>query len=281
MEIFMNDIRLYEFIPEKRFPIILHDYVGENYDFPLHWHENIEIHYLFSGNGTLLCRGEETRLRKGDCAIVNGNELHKGCEGKCDYACIIFPVSFLGEERVLFPTLVQDLKVGEIFCKMYAALREHGAGYELEIKSHTYMLLAHLVKHHVKEHLSERLYDQWSDKLERINEAVRYMEEHFTEAVTTEELSRMIHLSEGYFCSLFKEVTGKTAKEYINSLRLTRAREILSSTDMTVTEAAFCCGFSDANYFTRLFKKETGISPREFRKREGDVKKVQIAKRRY
>ena len=262
----MNDFRLYESIPEKKFPIILHDYVDEEYDFPAHWHENIEIHYLFEGEGRLRCQGEEIALCAGDCAIVNGNELHQGDAGKCSYACIIFPVSFLGEERVLFKSLVRSAEIDRIFTRMYDAFRKKEAGYELVIKSETYALLAHLVRHDVKKRLSERRYESRFEALEKINETAQYLEEHFTEEITTEQLAKMAHLSEGYFCSLFKEVTGKSAKEYINDLKLRRGEELLTSTDMTVTEIAFCCGFSDANYFTRMFKKEKGISPREFRK---------------
>ena len=261
----MNDMRLYEFIPEKKFPIILHDYQKERYVFHAHWHENIEVHYLFEGEGELRCQGEELHLRAGDCAIINGNELHQGYAGKCSYACIIFPDSFLGEERVLFRSPVRAEEIGRIFTRMYEAFRKKEPGYELLIKSETYALLGYLVRHDVKERLSGRRYESRFEALEKINEAARYLEEHFTEEMTTHELARMANLSEGYFCSLFKRVTGKTAKEYVNALRIKRAEELLSGTDMTVTGIAFCCGFSDANYFTRMFKKETGVSPREFR----------------
>ena len=176
----------------------------------------------------------------------------------------------MGEERVLFHSKIRASEVDAIFSRMYCAFRKKEPGYELRIKSETYALLAHLVCHHVKERLSERRYESRFEALEKINEVARYLTEHFTEESTTAALAQMAHLSEGYFCNLFKEVTGKTAKEYVNGLRIKRAEEMLSATDMTVTEIAFCCGFSDANYFTRLFKKEKGIGPRAFRKAKSE-----------
>ena len=64
-----------------------------------------------------------------------------------------------------------------------------------------------------------------------------------------------------------KEVTEKTAKEYILSLRIEKAVELLDSTEMTITEICYCCGFSDPNYFTRMFKQITGKLPSKIRSR--------------
>ena len=86
----MNDLKLYESIPEKKFPIIMHDYQNIGYDFPPHWHENIEIHYIFEGEGYLRCQGKEIALSAGDCAIINMKDMKE---------CAVMPVSFF---RLLF-----------------------------------------------------------------------------------------------------------------------------------------------------------------------------------
>lgn len=78
-------------------------------------------------------------------------------------------------------------------------------------------------------------------------------------------LSGLVHLSEGYFCNVFKETMGMTATEYINGLRVKRAADLLTATDMSVTEAALCSGFSDLNYFSRVFKKQMGVTPNSVR----------------
>ena len=75
----------------------------------------------------------------------------------------------------------------------------------------------------------------------------------------------MVYVSEGYFCNLFKEVTGKSAKEYIIQLRVKKAMSLLSSSSFSITDVCYMCGFSDPNYFTRVFKKKTGSLPSEFR----------------
>ena len=80
-----------------------------------------------------------------------------------------------------------------------------------------------------------------------------------------DELARCSHMSSGHFSRMFKAVTGKTVKQYINELRLSKAAGLLKNTDMTVTETAIYCGFSDSNYFSRLFKRTYDKTPCEYR----------------
>lgn len=85
---------------------------------------------------------------------------------------------------------------------------------------------------------------------------------------STAELAEMCCLSESRFTHLFREVTGKSLTEYITDLRMKRAREMLAATDFPVREIAEQCGYEDANYFSRCFRRTVGCSPSEFRRRE-------------
>ena len=70
-----------------------------------------------------------------------------------------------------------------------------------------------------------------------------------------------------YFSRKFMEVTGYGFKEYLTNVRIKRSQEMLITGKLTVTQIAFACGFADANYFGDAFRKCTGCSPREFRKK--------------
>jgi two-component system response regulator YesN len=78
-----------------------------------------------------------------------------------------------------------------------------------------------------------------------------------------------VHLSEGYFCQIFKEATGKSAMQYLHEIRVEKAEEMLRSTTATVSEIADCCGFTDPNYFSRIFKKIKGVTPGSLRETKG------------
>ncbi len=262
----MNNLTLYEKIPKSSFPIRLLDYSNEPYTFSIHWHEHIEIHYIFNGTATIRCADEIIELSDGDCVIVNGNELHQGMHGVCSYGCMILPPSFFDDTRIIFDRTFKDSRVTEMFTKIYESFRKQNAGYKHEIKGYANLLAAYLIQNHTREMLSENLYLNRIQKLDKINNAVQFINEHFTDKITTVELAKLTHLSEGHFCNIFKEATGMTAKEYINEVRIKNAAELISSTNMTITEAAMYSGFSDSNYFTKMFKKIMGKTPSSIRK---------------
>lgn len=264
----MNDLTLYEKIPKSSFPIRLLDYINTPYNFSIHWHEHIEIHYLFSGTALIRCADEIIELAEGDCVIVNGNELHQGMDGMCSYGCMILPPAFFDDTHIIFKKMMRDNTITDLFTKIFTAFREQKISFKYEIKGYTNLLIAHLTNNYAKETLSENIYASRMQKLDKINSAVQYINEHFGEKITTVQLAKLTHLSEGHFCNVFKDATGMTAKEYINEIRIQNAAALISSTDMTITEAAMCSGFPDANYFTKMFKKTTGKTPSSVRNKQ-------------
>lgn len=262
----MNDLELYEQIPEEEFPVRLLDYTNDSFRFCLHWHEHTEIHFIFNGSAKIRCGDKNISLKKNDCVIINGNELHEGLGGSCDYGCIILPPSFFEKSRVIFGNIINDEVAAELITQIFSEHRAAGRAGSFAIKGYTYLLVARLIERHTVKTLTETTYRQYYERNDRINKVIQYISEHFTENITTAGLAEMMHLSEGHFCHVFKEVTGKTAKEYINAIRIKKAAALLSGTDMTVTETAYCCGFSDANYFARTFKKHTGSTPGSVRR---------------
>ncbi|MCZ7645100.1 MAG: helix-turn-helix transcriptional regulator [Planctomycetota bacterium] len=83
-----------------------------------------------------------------------------------------------------------------------------------------------------------------------------------------ENLAERAYLSPEYFSKVFKRLTGQTPIEFINALRLDKAKQLLADPALPVTEIAFRTGFHDANYFTRQFKKAEGVSPALWRRRQ-------------
>ena len=77
---------------------------------------------------------------------------------------------------------------------------------------------------------------------------------------------RRLIINKFYLSKIFKETYGTTINNYLISKRITRAKQLLHFTDMTVDEIGVAVGMADANYFSRMFRKVEGISPREYRK---------------
>ncbi|MDD6485143.1 MAG: AraC family transcriptional regulator [Clostridiales bacterium] len=261
----MNDMELYEKIPEEEFPIRLLRNPSSDFRFAPHWHEHTEIHFIFEGTARIKCADKLAVLNRRDCFIVNGNELHEGVEGNCNYGCIILPPSFFEKNHVIFKNIIRDETVSELMVSIFSEFENADEAGLLAIKGYTYLLVSHLIRCHSEKRFNESNYRRYFEKLDRINSAVKYISENYADNITTAELAGMVHMSEGHFCHVFKEVMGSTAKEYLNSIRIKKAKGLLEETAMTVTEAAYCCGFSDANYFARIFKKYEGTTPKAVR----------------
>nr|WP_242828133.1 AraC family transcriptional regulator [Enterocloster clostridioformis] len=96
--------------------------------------------------------------------------------------------------------------------------------------------------------------------------AARYMNQHYQEGLTLGEVAAFANMSPTYFSKKFKGSTGLCFKEYLNYIRVQKASDMLRNTDLSVTGVAMACGFSDGNYFGDVFRRLTGVSPREYRK---------------
>lgn len=87
------------------------------------------------------------------------------------------------------------------------------------------------------------------------------MSMHYSEPLTIDLMARQFHLHPVYYGSLFREAMGMTFKQYLISLRLNYAENMLKSGEYSVSEVALQCGFSDIFYFSKLFKEKKGIPP--------------------
>lgn len=103
-------------------------------------------------------------------------------------------------------------------------------------------------------------------KSNEMEKAASYIQSNINSKLTVNGLAAMHHMSTSGFRSKFKEYAGISPQEYINTIRLSEASRLLTTTDTSVENIASICGFRDAMYFSRFFKAKTGQSPREYRK---------------
>lgn len=93
-----------------------------------------------------------------------------------------------------------------------------------------------------------------------------YLDQHYTDKISLDDLAEFFFINKFYLSKIFKEIYGITINNYLIAKRITRAKQLLRFTYMTVDEIGVAVGMGDANYFSRMFRKVEGISPREYRK---------------
>lgn len=100
------------------------------------------------------------------------------------------------------------------------------------------------------------------DLLENV---LHYIDIGYNLPLTINQLSSMIHLSKSHFYKVFSAYTGDTPLQYINKVRIEKAKKILNTTRLSVSDIAFKVGFEDPKYFSRIFHQHTGVAPRQWR----------------
>lgn len=118
----------------------------------------------------------------------------------------------------------------------------------------------------IVETFSESMFNYTPSKNnEIIKKAIGYIYEHFNTPLTLEETAASVHLHPSYFSSLFKQSTGSSFKEYLNMVRIEESKRLLSNTDYSIIDVAVAVGFEDQSYFSEVFKKYTGLTPKQYR----------------
>ena len=101
---------------------------------------------------------------------------------------------------------------------------------------------------------------------ENTSVSIKHINENFTEDIKIEQLAEMEHYNPSYYSEWFKKNMGVSPKDYIQNLRVTKAKELLLDTDYTITQIGQIVGYKHSPSFTRVFKEQTGYSPVEYRK---------------
>lgn len=107
---------------------------------------------------------------------------------------------------------------------------------------------------------------QQEQNIDVIEQAKRYIDENYGKEITLDDVSRMVNISSYYFSKVFKDQMGENFIDYLTRLRITKAKKLLTETDKSMKEIAKEVGYSDPNYFSRIFKKNTGKTPTDFAK---------------
>lgn len=274
----MNKLELYEkkILSDKEFPIqlFMNQIRKKGQYFPSHWHEHIELHYIFEGTGDFQCNQQNIRAGKDSLLVINSNEVHIGISerNKLDAIVAIFEMDAFSEElanqNIIFQSLIQDDKeIKRLAWALYAENEEKKLGYKLAAKGILYELITYLARNYAVESLSESESIKRNRNLTRLNLVLQYIEEHFTETISNHELAKLIHLSEDRFNHLFKESMGMSPLNYINEIRLKKAMYLLKQKEYTVSEVAIEVGFKDFNHFGRLFRRYYGCTPSSMKKK--------------
>jgi len=100
---------------------------------------------------------------------------------------------------------------------------------------------------------------------EMTKKALNFISKNYAINITLEDVASQVHLNPAYFSTVFKQSTGSSFKEYLNMVRIEESKRLLANTDYSVIDIAIATGFEDQSYFSKVFKKYTGLTPKQYR----------------
>lgn len=265
------------------FPIAFYpvDEAHPRYEMPFHWHREMEIIRVTKGSITFYLNDEVQRAGEGDIVFINQGVIHGGTPDNCVYECVVFdPYPLLmhtdicrrylrvltaGNVRIrtFFPADTQPL--WDITDRLSAALQNRTPGSELTALGALFEWFGFIYETHSYAERAEAALPD-SEKIQVLKPVLEYIDQSYMQPVTLEELAKLAGMSPRYFCRFFRALIHRTPIEYLNYYRIERACYLLAAAPVSVTEAAYQCGFNDSSYFVKIFKKFKGITPRQYQK---------------
>lgn len=250
-----------------------------------HWHSYFEITYVKKGRGNYFVNGQEYSMDEGDIIIFNNVEPHgwKLLEDDMHLLVMVFSPEFVAEKLSIFDAeyMKPFVERGSNFKnrigkeeavshelrkairEIYAEWEEKKEGYPLMIKADILRILTILIRTYQDENKSGEMLKEKKAAMKRLEKAFDYIDKHYCEKITLDEVASAVYMSSNYFSSYFRKVTNIGFSEYVTRLRIKHARELLLDTERSVTDIAMECGFNNISNFYRLYKKYVGKSPRE------------------
>lgn len=253
---------------------------------PPHWHDTMEWIVIKKGEGIVSVDLQAYHVNEGDVVIILPGHLHSISQkdNACmEYENIIFDISMLisGKSDLCANQFITPLVQGNtvIDTHIFAARPYYDEligsinkidelcssrpdGYQLAVKGYLFQLLFLLLTYKKKR---ASISKSKTKSLEKLKTIIKYIEEHYSQSITIDEMAALTFYSKSHFMKFFKANMGMGFTEYLNDYRLTIASRLLTTSSASILEIAGQTGFDNLSYFNRLFKRKFHDTPSHFR----------------
>ncbi len=235
----------------------------------LHWHDAVEILYCMEGSGIAVSGSRRLRLEPGSMAVIHSGQLHDFYtpDSDCRYGVLLLARSLVCPDDLPSSPVQTFLKDAEAAAQVEGIMREHEEKrpyYRAEIRARIARLFVSLQRRYPGE--EEQSGAAEGRKTEVTKAVTAYIRRHYAEPISVDDICAAVSFSRSYVCHAFREVTGKTIVEYIRMVRCAGAHALLAEGHASVAECARQSGFQNPSYFSRIYRREMGLSPSEHKR---------------
>jgi len=241
-----------------------------------HGHSDIEMGIVLKGEVTLFIDNEVYELKQGDIYYTNRYQIH-ALSTRTDFSMILVmqvsrkfyknmdpTLEFLFMQENVIRNQAARMRLADKFFELadtYFGESElyalHSARLLIEITE----MMADNVPHTVK---SEQESQSARANSRRINRMTEYIEEHYAEKLTLDDIAALDHISPYHASHFFKEMAGMSFQDYLNQVRFEHAIQLIHSSDLKLIDICMETGFSSTRYLNQMFEKNYGCSAKDF-----------------
>jgi len=252
----------------------------------LHAHNYLEIGYCYEGTGIFVVENKVMPFAAGDICVIPASLMHlaRSTVGTISLwtwtyldpirlvtlppseQSLLDPMALSGPDFVNIIKPAADASVGGIVRQMIDEMHQASPQYRLVVRGLVCTLMARLYRLIPQTGAKTPITDR-RDSLHRISKALEYLAGHYTETIRIGDLADRCRVSVPTLRRLFHRALGTPPLEYLIRLRIQMASSLLAGTDRPILDIAFDVGFETLSSFNRHFKRHTGLSPRQWRKK--------------
>ncbi len=259
---------------------------GLSADFPvygsMHTHQAHEIIYVVQGAARVVIGGSQYQAQAGSVVFISHLEIHRVeplTEDYTRYFVIVPPAAvreITASDRLA--SIFVNRPVGFFHCldmsghapyleRLFGEMHDESRLRPVLAEERLRCLLAELLIYLYRQ--QPEAFPVPDSPMDRVVQQVKnYLEEHYHEPLTVEELASLFYVSTSYLSHSFKRITGYSIKQYLQLRRLAEARALLYATNDSIAQIAVKSGFSDVNNFIAYFKRQVGVTPNQYRKQQ-------------
>ena len=246
----------------------------------LHTHPFTELFYVVDGKGEFNIQGQRFPVKANDFVIINPQVEHtelSSPDEPLEYIVLgirglsfsnLTPVSEGGHPFSFFNLRDEQKDILRYLNAMVQEATSQQMSYELVCHNLLEILLIKILRH---QHFDLEVGKQ-SKATKDISFIKHYLETYYHESIQLEDLASMTHLSRFYISHSFKKEIGMSPMEYLIDIRIKESKILLRTTNYSISQVADIVGFKTPTYFSKQFRKSTGISPTDYREQFQGVK---------
>ena len=255
------------------------DFSMENINYIAHFHEEIEVIYVITGELNVNTENQELRLSKGDICFFMPGEIHSFQSSENNHIYIIKYLPHSPNEKINFAQLRVTEQPLSSKHPSYSAFREsiqniaaEGTmkewGYEFAVNQQLNRLTCLFLRNLNFVSICAENRKRLEKRTQLLKQVSDYIKKHYTEPLCLDNMASFCGYSRYYFAHYFKEATGMSFMDYLAAFRLERAAVRMEVSGESFTEIAYACGFQNIRTFNRMFRKYYHITPTEYRRQQ-------------